>query len=326
MQSIITIIFIIGFIVSSLEYTSQTNVHGEEDLVVNEQLHITLVKDSHPQTIPAKIGIESQLWKDYSLNNYSSNPFLIAPLHTIRYDGVVYIKSLYDREFALGNFLDIWGIDKSKIIDVYVDEEKIKEYDKLPLTNGQKIKLVIGKENVSFENFTNYNDSKIAFEYPSEWNLINKPDLSAKVNQYNALSSTEEFSNLIELYPKEFEYMNTPYFSIQTSKLDTNKTIDEYYNENIHQLLHASQTTFPKLINKTSIDINGNPALKINLNTTLLAEPGSNKIGNSIYQRELYIWTIKNGYFYDISFRGFESAFTEYYPIINQIIKSVYIK
>jgi hypothetical protein len=329
MQSIIIIIIIIVFFVILLEYGSISKLYGQEELVIDEKVKITILKDNSSQILPAKIGIEPKLWKDKSLDNYSIDPTNISPLNTKRYDGIVYIQSIYDREFTLDDFLDIWGINKSKIIDVFIDIDGNnikKDYDKLSLSIGQKLKVIIEKENTSFENFIKYNDSKILFEYPSKWNLTNKSEFSPKDNQYLVSSSSEKFSKLIEFFPSEYEYMTTPLFSIQITKLDSNKTIDEYYMDNIHRLLQANETNFPKLINKTDYNISGNPALKVNLNTTLIAEPGSKEIGNSINQRDLHIWTIKNDYFYDISFKVFESAFAEYYPIIQRIIKSIVIK
>jgi hypothetical protein len=321
----IIIIIIVCFVIL-LEYVHIIKLYGETDLVIDEKVHIRLVKDNYSQIVPAKIGIEPKLWKDHSLDNYSQDPHNFSPLNTKRYDGIIHIQSIYDREFTLGNFLEVWGFNKSKIIDVYSDKNKIKDYYVLPLANGQKIKLII-EDNISFENFTKYNDSKISFEYPPTWNSINALEFSTNSNHHReSLSSIEKFSDIIELFPKEFEYMDTPLFSIQISKLNSNKTIDDYYNENIHKLLEANETTFPKLLNKTDIDINNNLGLKINLNTTLIAEPGSKVIGNSINQRDLHIWIIKNSYFFDISFKVFESSLTEYYPIIQQIIESIVIK
>jgi hypothetical protein len=62
------------------------------------------------------------------------------------------------------------------------------------------------------------------------------------------------------------------------------------------------------------------------LNSTLVAEPGSTAIGNNITQNELHIWTIKDGYFYDISFEAFENVYNNYYPIVAKIIKSIRIR
>lgn len=329
MQAIISIIIIIVCFVILLEYVPIIKLYGETDLVIDEKVHIRLVKDNYSQIVPAKIGIEPKLWKDHSLDNYSQDPNNISPLNTKKYDGVIHIQSIYDREFTLGDFLNVWGFDENKIINVSSenDENITTDFENLELYDGQKLKLVMKKENISSEKFKEYDDTKISFEYPPTWNSINALEFSTNSNHHReSLSSIEKFSDIIELFPKEFEYMATPLFSIQISKLNSNKTIDNYYNENIHKLLEANETTFPKLLNKTDIDINNNLGLKINLNTTLIAEPGSKVIGNSINQRDLHIWIIKNSYFFDISFKVFESSLTEYYPIIQHIIKSIVIK
>ncbi|HSF50396.1 MAG TPA: hypothetical protein VLA74_06520 [Nitrososphaeraceae archaeon] len=327
-HKIIGIVISTIFFVILLEYVLISELYGE-DLAMDEKVNITILKDNNNiQIIPAKIGIKPNLWKDHSLDDYSYDPKKIAPLNTKRYDGVIHIESIYDREFTLENFLDIWGFDKSKIIDVFVDNKNKEDYKELSLDDGQKLKIVIKKEDISYQNFTKYNDSKISFEYPSEWKLLNSSSESQTKYHYSygsLLSPNEKFRNLIELFPQEFQYMTTPLLTIRITELYSNITLDDYYNENIHKLLQANETNFPKLINKPDYTINGNPALMINLNTTLVAQPGLNNIGNSINQTSFHIWTIKKGYFYDISFEAFESAYEEYYPIINKIIESIQI-
>jgi hypothetical protein len=305
---------IIGIITSSiflailLEFILISELYGE-DLAVDEKVNITILQDNNNnnniQTIPAKIGIEHNLWRDHSLDDYSYDPNKIAPLNTKKYDGIIHIESTYEPEFTLENFLDIWGFNKSKIIDVFGANNTKEDYKKLPLDDGQILKIVIKKEDISYQNFIEYKDSKISFKYPSEWKLINSSSQS------------------IKLFPQEFQYMTTPLFSFQITKLNSNITLDDYYNENIPKLLQANETNFPKLINKTDYTFNGNHALMINLTTTLLAQAGRNDIGNSIIQPSFHIWTINDGYFYDISFKGFDSAYDEYYPLINKIIKSI---
>jgi hypothetical protein len=119
--------------------------------------------------------------------------------------------------------------------------------------------------------------------------------------------------------------MTTPLFSILINKQDSNKTkLDEYYKNNIYKLLQATENSFPRFIDYNETEINGTKYYRIILNTTLVAEPGSTAKGNNIAQKEDHIWTIQDGYFYDISFKAFENVYNNYYyPIIDKIIKSI---
>ena len=50
------------------------------------------------------------------------NSNLTSPLTTTNYNGTIHIKSIYDREFTLDNFLDIWRFDKSKIKNIFCNK------------------------------------------------------------------------------------------------------------------------------------------------------------------------------------------------------------
>jgi hypothetical protein len=327
MQIIIWMISIVLFFIVLLEYTSVMEVYGVADLFIEEQVNITISKGNASQIIPAKIGIDQKLWKDHSLANFSIDPDNISPLNTKGYDGVLYIESIYDREFTLNDFINIWGIDKSKITNVLEDDQPIINYEKLILTDGQNLTFIIEMENLSCKNFTKYNNSKISLGHPPQWKIYNHLELP-KNHEYISLSLNETFFNLIELFPKEFEYMTTPYFYVQITKLDSNQTeIDQYYKNNLYKLLQPNIDSFPKFLNYSEIEnFDDNRAYKIFLNTTLIADPGHIDVGNNINQISLHIWTIKNGYFYNITFNAYESVFSEYYDTIECVIKSIHIK
>ena len=246
---------------------------------------------------------------------------ITSPLITNNYNGTLHIKSIYDREFTLENFLDVWGFDKSKIKNVLCNEKE-KCNINLTLTDGQPLKLQLKNEE-SQNNFSKYVSHRITFDYPSKWNLYNTSTLSSEFLNGITLRN-ETFLNTIKVFPNESKYMTTPLFSILITKLDSNTTeLDEYHKNNIYKLLQANENSFPRFIGYNETKINGNLAYKIFLNTTLVAEPGSSAKGNNITQKEFHIWTIKDGYFYDISFKAFENVYNNYYPIINKIIKSI---
>ena len=71
--------------------------------------------DGQSATIPANIGIDSSLWQDHSLDQYSSMPDMpdgmsgMAPLHTHDTSGRIHVESRVSREYTLGEFFRIWG-------------------------------------------------------------------------------------------------------------------------------------------------------------------------------------------------------------------------
>jgi hypothetical protein len=326
MQIIIILIIIIFlfFVISLFKSGSIFEIYGQEDLVIDEKVDITISKDNKTLIVPAKIGIDPKLWKDHSLDYYSGDPTHTSPLTTNNYNGTINIKSIQDREFTLENFLDVWGFDKSKIKYVFCNEKE-KCNINLTLTEGQPLKIQIKNEE-SHNNFSKYIYHKITFDYPSKWILANNSKLSSE--DLNGITlRNQTFLTLIKVFPNESQYMTTPLFSILINKLDSNKTeLDEYYKHNIHKLLQADENTFPHFIGYNETEINGTKAYQIFLDTTLVAEPGSSARGNNVTQNELHIWTIKDGYFYNISFNAFENIYKNYYPIVDKIIKSIRIR
>jgi hypothetical protein len=320
MQIIRVLILFFLFFVISFRTGSIFEIYGQEDLVIEEKVDLTITKDNETLIVPAKIGIEPGLWKDHSFDYYSVDPNHTSPLNTKNYNGTIHIKSIYDREFTLENFLDIWGFDKSKIKNVFCNEKKICNIN-LTLTDGQPLKIQIKKDE-SNNNFSRYAYDGITFKYPSEWNLTTNSTFSSEYLNSLRLGH-ETFLNLTKLFPKESEYMTTPFFSIQINKLDSITKLDEYYKNNIYKLLQATENSFPRFIGYNETDINGTQAYQIFLNTILVAEPGSLAKENNITQKEYHIWTVKDRYFYDISFRAFENIYNNYYPIIDKIIKSI---
>ena len=124
MQIIIGLITTFLFFAISLASSFIFELYGEEDLVIDEKVHITISKDNKTQIVPANIGIDPNLWKDHSLDYHSFDPNNISPLNTKNYNGTIHIKSIHEREFTLENFLDIWGFDKSKIKNIFCNRKK----------------------------------------------------------------------------------------------------------------------------------------------------------------------------------------------------------
>lgn len=81
---------------------------------------VSAMINGSPMTIPAQIGIASNLWVDHSLDQYGIG---MAPLHIHDATGEVHEESNTVRDFTLHQFLAIWGksIDAGQVLGHPVD-------------------------------------------------------------------------------------------------------------------------------------------------------------------------------------------------------------
>lgn len=92
---------------------------------IHPRLYLNI--DGKPYFVPQNVGIDSDLWKDHSLDQYGMNG--VAPLHTHTADGMLHVESNVVRNYTLGEFFDIWGFDlKGKSVSVSVYGEPISDY------------------------------------------------------------------------------------------------------------------------------------------------------------------------------------------------------
>jgi hypothetical protein len=115
-------------------------------MVMHIHPKLSLYVDGQQTQIPANIGIDKSLWNDHSLDSYGMQG--MAPLHTHDTSGTVHVKSNEQREYTLGQFLDIWGILSDskyagKEVKVIADGNPVSEYKNLVLKDGQEIRLEV---------------------------------------------------------------------------------------------------------------------------------------------------------------------------------------
>ena len=112
-------------------------------LHIHPQLSITF--DGQPLTVPSQIGIDQSLWKDHSLDQYGMQG--MAPLHTHDVSGTIHVESNVNRNYTLGEFLNIWGgLDTSgKTVKTTADGKSVSGYKDLILRDGEQINLQVGK-------------------------------------------------------------------------------------------------------------------------------------------------------------------------------------
>jgi len=109
---------------------------------IHPRLYIEM--DGQTYMIPQNVGIDPSMWKDHSLDAYGMKS--MAPLHTHTNDGMIHVESNVKRDYMLGEFLDIWGIDlKGKTINATSNGEPISDYRTHVLKDEESIILKIQK-------------------------------------------------------------------------------------------------------------------------------------------------------------------------------------
>jgi len=98
--------------------------------------------------VPAQIGIDQNLWKDHSLDQYGTGG--LAPLHTHDTSGSIHEEANTVRDFTLHEFLAIWGepsdgsaINGKAVVSLTVDGQAQANHSQdVVLKDGQKIVMV----------------------------------------------------------------------------------------------------------------------------------------------------------------------------------------
>ena len=107
---------------------------------IHPRLYIEM--DGQTYMVPQNVGIDPSLWKDHSLDSYGMTG--MAPLHTHTNDGMIHVESNVKRDYTLGEFLDIWGIDlKGKMVNATSNGEPIPDYRTHVLKDEESIILKI---------------------------------------------------------------------------------------------------------------------------------------------------------------------------------------
>jgi len=119
-------------------------IHASPNIVMHVHANLVLVRNGEQLEIPKEIGISPDLWHDHSLDNYGPSSALLAPMHTHDTSGTIHIESTVDREYTLGEFLKIWGMDSSKIIKVTdAGGNDLHDYENHVLSRNEKLELEI---------------------------------------------------------------------------------------------------------------------------------------------------------------------------------------
>ena len=124
---IIVILIGIGISVGSMTSTTDKTTSNAQKMLMHIHPRLYLNIDDQPYFVPQNVGIDPNLWKDHSLDQYGM--IGMAPLHTHTADGMIHVESKVSRNYTLGEFIDIWGLDlKGKSVSVVVFGQPISDY------------------------------------------------------------------------------------------------------------------------------------------------------------------------------------------------------
>jgi len=127
-------IIIAGAIIVVAIWASIVSIKPSDDsksmsdkMVMHIHPRIYIEMDGQTYMVPQYVGIVPSMWKDHSLDSYGMKG--MAPLHTHTNDGIIHVESNVKRDYTLGEFFDIWGIDlKGKTVNATSNGEPIPDY------------------------------------------------------------------------------------------------------------------------------------------------------------------------------------------------------
>jgi hypothetical protein len=137
------------------EYESEAQLEvfatskSENSIIDHYHSHLNLTVNDESIPVPARIGINSSLWKYHDVDKYgmqSMNMVMpgMAPLHTHDDSGTIHIETSVNRNYTLGEFLKIWGIDlDGKTVKASIGGKPIADFRSQILKDADWITLAI---------------------------------------------------------------------------------------------------------------------------------------------------------------------------------------
>jgi hypothetical protein len=110
-------------------------------LARHDHVLLSVLVDGQPAMVPEGIGMNSWLWHDHSLDQYG--PSGISPMHTHDTSGTIHIESTASREYSVGEFLKVMGIDSSTVTRMTVDGNEVPDFLNHEMKMGERIQLEI---------------------------------------------------------------------------------------------------------------------------------------------------------------------------------------
>lgn len=105
---------------------------------------LSIKVNGQPTIVPENVGIDKTLWKDHSLDKNGMQG--MSPLHTHDNSGTIHVESSVNRDYTLGEFLDVWGgldTGSGKILKVTVNDQPISDWRNHILKDKEQISLEV---------------------------------------------------------------------------------------------------------------------------------------------------------------------------------------
>jgi hypothetical protein len=311
---LLIIIPLIVLFILLLQNTQSYSLQKSENLAVHIHVPLSLIKDGHNETTPYGIGIRPDLWKDHHLDKYRGKDGE-SPLHTHSTNGSIHVESNISRQYTFGEFLDVWGIDKSKIVKVINNGTIIGDYENLALKDASGVFLYIdtlSPERMGIQRFIQYNYSGISIQIPADWVIFPYENSTPPACFVSEIG--ESFNSEVGFFPPENEYLDTPQIFIEIDDLPVRKvSLNEYSKEHIKNL------STDRIIESIPTIIAGNIGHKI------VFEYYGYEWDQVMHYKQMQLWTIKDNKVYLIVYNARSSTYDDYLPILHQMINSVRI-
>ena len=128
------------------------NSFKKDPFVLRVNSHLTIMMDNKSITIPSQIGIDMPLWKDHTLDKYGAPGMPMqgmvmpgmAPIYTTDNTGLIKVGSVVNRNYTLGEFFQIWGLDlDGKTGKATVDGKPVPDFKNIVLRDKENIVLYV---------------------------------------------------------------------------------------------------------------------------------------------------------------------------------------
>ena len=131
-------------IVLGIVFATQASEHGiGAKMVMHIHPQLNVMVNGKAITVPEKIGIDNSLYKDHSLDRFGVQG--ISPLHTHDSKGTIHVESSVNRDYTLGEFLDVWGglYTNGKTVKATVNGQPVSDWRNHILKDKEQISLEI---------------------------------------------------------------------------------------------------------------------------------------------------------------------------------------
>jgi hypothetical protein len=138
-------------------------IFGDEEIAIAQSDNMSMnpiIMHVHPElslfvngkslTVPAQIGIDPSMWKDHALDEFGMqampemNMSAMAPLHTHDNSGVIHVESAINKNYTLGEFMNIWGLNiNDKPVKMTANGKPVTNFRDYVLRDGERIRLEV---------------------------------------------------------------------------------------------------------------------------------------------------------------------------------------